>query len=404
VPVQSAEYCDKDSLQAAIMTNFNLNFTESDWDNMQAIFDYQEEYMDELAFLEESHRLCSPEYDDFGCYVHQGGQAMVWDFENSVYIPYGAQVSKWPHPYSPPLVVDTDLPEQYIPCHISECTPLVKVPVEESPVEESPVEESPVEESPVEESLDIGALSLHEMVEIEKQLLTDGEISPCDEGCDLVRTTGLYDDSEDSSSIYTSLGSDISWGDIMHDKILSPRQVFKTPAHEEPEKKKEKHYMNAVISFIKKQHGQEESQFYIGTLDSGETCYIPGNLVRSSYPTLKLGDKIQVLAFPTTGHKNTWRANAIRESGEMSLTMKCEDEQFLGWGFLVGRGGNTLSNIAAESTIPGAKSCPTIVLKSKSLKYATISIRNMTMDSSGESIVQGIIDCGKQYGYDLVFE
>ena len=111
----------------------SASITSADRDMMQSIYDYQEEHMDEIAFLEESHRLCSPEYDDIGCYVHQDGVAMVWDFEHSVYIPYGARASKWPHPieeFPAPIITNTDLPGQYVSCGISECAPLVEVPTE----------------------------------------------------------------------------------------------------------------------------------------------------------------------------------------------------------------------------------------------------------------------------------
>jgi hypothetical protein len=344
------------------MTSNASSFTSTDWDNMQSIFDYQEEYMDELAFLEESYRVCTPEYDDIGCYVHQDGEAMVWDFEHSVYIPYGPRTSKWPHPmddFPAPIITNTDLPEKYMSCSIVDCVNLVE----------------------------------HIVVEGENYTRTDS---------DSLLTLELKEE-------YTP---NLDWADsntptpgarvITHlsESDLENIEYCKKSEKIDKSEKSEKMETDAIVSFIKNSYKTGETQFYVATFSNGETCYIPGYISKNK---LNLGDKISVTAFATEGHGNQWRASYIKNTNNMEITIKCEGTEG-NWGFLIGCGGSTLKEMAKASTYTTHLPPPTIIITPEDNSTATIVVKSNHKHTDFDKLKDNIFKRGEDYGYVIHFK
>jgi hypothetical protein len=286
------------------------SLTDEDFAMIDECFEWQDEDQEELAFLEESHRLCAPEFDDVGCFVHQHGSAKIWDHDSGQYIPYGTRVSKWPHPldiFPPPSLNNPDLPEHYVSCDTSECEYMTEHPgIFQGPrVNTSSMDEGIAEAA---------AIASHSMNGEEECI-----------GCELVRTTGFHnlslDAMDDMNDDTNSDWSENTWDPDTPDSPSSCNAESPQPCipinppipHMGNEEKKRKIETNAVITFIKKTD-EGNSIFYITQFPDGETCYIPAYI---SKPTLTYGDTVGVQAFITGangaarrrgGHQNKWRA------------------------------------------------------------------------------------------------
>lgn len=363
--------------------------------------------MDEFAFLEESHRLCSPEYDDIGCYVHQDGVAMVWDFEHSVYIPYGARASKWPHPieeFPAPIITNTDLPEKYISCSIDECVNLVACG-------DTGVSSRPQNHMMLPEEECLGCETGTDCPDAHDENRTLNQ--EIDEGCDLVRTTGYYTSPNLESDVERLVQlPELDWAD--HDTPSPPPRVTtplsesdksemsdksETSEQSKQSKQSEKSEKDAIVSFIKKSDKTGETQFYVATFENGETCYIPSHISKHK---LNLNDKIDVTAFATEGHGNQWRASYVKGNTNMEFTIMCEDTDG-NWGFLIGSGGSTLKEMAKESSPPWLPP-PTIIIKPEDNSTATIVVKSYHEHTDFEKLKENIFNRGEQFGYVIHFK
>ena len=327
---------------------------DEDFAKIDECFEWQDEDQEELAFLEESHRLCAPEFDDVGCFVHQHGSAKIWDHDSGQYIPYGTHVSKWPHPHDifpPPSLNNPDLPEQYVSCDTYECEYMTEHPgIFQGPrVNTSSMDDGIAEAAAIARSTCAGSMN---------------EEEECI-GHELVRTTGFHnlslDAMDDMNNDTNSDWSENTWDTDTPDspspgnaESLQPctpiphmpneekkRQIEKNvvitfikktdegesiyyitqfsdgetcyiPAyislipipHMPNEEKKRQIEKNVVITFIKKTD-EGESIYYITQFSDGETCYIPAHISKRA---LTYGDTVGVQAFITDGHQNKWRA------------------------------------------------------------------------------------------------
>lgn len=394
--------------------------TDEDYAMIDECYQWLDEQSEENEFLNESHRLCAPEFDDVGCFIHQNGEAKIWDHDNCLYVPITTNMNRhgaWPHPhhiFAPPVLTNSDLPERYISCDISDCENLTECYMSPdcSIVSESSDNQIVEDVSDDEECLgcesgaDCSDAHDHNCTLNEDYMhdYEEDEEDVPDDGLDLVRTSGFCE-----SSLRLELIPEVNWGNSECDRNSPKKDLIRsfTPSPPPPttwpmqsEEKKRKSEKGAIVSFIKEDNTGKH-MFYILQFSNGENCYAPSHLMEN---TLKLTDTVDVLAFPMEGHKNQWRAYKIRVPlTKTSFKIMCEDTKG-NWGFLIGHRGSTLKELARTSTKSNKKP-PSIILKPMEDGMGTeVTFRNSTEHTDMEFMKEQIIALGEKFGYNIDIE
>mgnify|MGYP006136388625 CR=1 FL=1 len=296
-------------------------------------YESQEKQAEVDAFLDDQWLSENPPDPNVGCFIHQDGQALIWDDENGAYVPVGSEHVRWGHPaICPPVLWDT----RYS-CDIDDVTNLQPVHPASAPAQDV------VEEAEPESTATEGSRLAQNWVDLSDRmdslLKEDEEKEDEDEGLPLTRTISSDGPGstfgawffekrmheilterpgggvDDSASTASTNSSTMSWSEMAKES----RPVQPAPAQKIPVYARKKSPEPVVtdsgqrtgvvkITMVKKDRNTGRDIFYVGTFEDGETAYMPMRLLQVD---LKWGTFVTIEANVTEGHLNKWRAARI---------------------------------------------------------------------------------------------
>jgi hypothetical protein len=297
-------------------------------------FEEQEKQEEVDAFLDDLWLAENPADPDVGCFIHQDGQAKIWDDENGAYVPVGSEHVRWGHPaIRPPVLWDT----RYS-CDIDDVTNLQPVHPAPAPAQDV-VEEAEPESTTTEDCRWIAQNWVDLSERMDSLLKEDEEKEDEDEGLPLTRTIssdgpdstfGAWffekradellkeragEQVDDSASQASTNSSTKSWSEMAQEsRPVQPAPAQKIPVYArkkspEPVATDSSQRTGVVkITMVKKDRNTGRDIFYVGTFEDGETAYMPLRMLQED---LVRGTFVTIEANVTEGHRNKWRATRI---------------------------------------------------------------------------------------------
>ena len=309
-------------------------------------YEEQEKQEEVDQFLDDLWLAENPADPDVGCFIHQDGQALIWDDVNGAYVPVGSEHVRWGHPaIRPPVLWDT----RYS-CDIDDVTNLQPVHPAPAPAQDVVEEEAEPESTATEDCRWIAQNWVDLSERMDSLLMEDEEKEDEDEGLPLTRTISSdgpvflgawffekragellkerageqVDDSASTNSSTKSCWDDdsastnsstMSWSDMAsHWRPKQPAPAQKIPVYArkkspEPVSTDSLQRTGVVkITMVKKDRNTGRDIFYVGTFEDGETAYMPRNLLQED---LERDTFVTIEANVTEGHRNKWRAARI---------------------------------------------------------------------------------------------
>jgi len=291
-------------------------------------YESQEKQAEVDQFLDDLWLSENPPDPNVGCFIHQDGQALIWDDENGAYVPVGSEHVRWGHPaICPPVLWDT----RYS-CDIDDVTNLQPVHPASAPAQDV------VEEAEPESTATEGSRLAQNWVDLSESmdsLLKEDE----DEGLPLTRTISSDGPGstfgawffekrmheilterpgggvDDSASTASTNSSTMSWSEMAKEsRPVQPAPAQKIPVYArkkspEPVATNSTQRTGVVkITMVKKDRNTGRDIFYVGTFEDGETAYMPMRLFQAG---LRRGTFVTIEANDTEGLRNKWRASRI---------------------------------------------------------------------------------------------
>ena len=390
---------------AQTLWNSTLWLSAEDYELMSQCEDYIDEYDEEMAFLEESWRICSPPsfWDVFiGQWVWMDGCPHTWDDMNSVYIPMDEESI---------VRLELELPRQYTECHINDIVgELVPVLTEEE-CNETLVEGWADEPENTEA---FSFLTIHDIRRIKKEGVTITQYEfisflekensrntnhllihrlPSDSQ---TRGGGMY--FEEGTRKFTTPGGT--------DKFESqPKKPYaEWEAFASPKKKTVTHksahtftVTDCPIVLVKMSPTGQVAYCVVDTRDN-QTAYVHGKMVNAD---IKVGETLNMELTRTHGHKNLWRAVKVFNN-ESQFNVKCSSGN-RNWGFLIGPKGETIRSIAKFATEEGAAPPHIVVNSTSDNDIMTVLIQNMTVKTNISKIKSAMNEQASLFGYTLEY-
>ena len=388
-----------------------------------------EEEEDETSFIEESWRIHSLPVDESPCYSPQivwcDGCAHVWDQTNSVYLP---MAEEYRHLYP--------LPKQYTECHLDDIEGELQEVVRQEHLSldmslitelESNWSESAApqnDEAYTYVSNDIikeiitgknGVVVTQNQANFVKWVKDENyRIMPSDriliekiptdnmisggggyfvEGAEDLMSWGRFGRSNTAQpkkpySEWIAEITTLSFAEMVNNGMRGP-DSHTNPTDTREVESQDITVENAVVTMIKT--GENGVSLCVVDTQDGETAFVPVRLLHRGGP--RIGDTLHVMCKRVTGHKNEWRAYKVISNTDIEILItlpECNGK----WGWLIGRGGETLKSVAryASEGTP-----PRIYLKPNS-SSATLAIVSSQKDAVDiEKVVSAIRDHAIHY-------